>query len=346
LGFEVSLDRGYKLCDFRPAFGFLFSDLLEGYDFYGYGDIDVIYGNIRKFISDELLTQYDAISIRAQYFTGFFAILRNCPKIVQLFRESSDYQLVFQSPGNYCFDEMNWDWEELMKGTSIFQLSVEVQSMTYIVRKMTLCGEIKSYFNTMMEERCEGRLEWNEGTLTFNNKELLLYHFYDFKSLPHIHIPSWKTIPNRYFLRSFYFSRYAPESLTGRAVRLLLQLKKAAYISGAFVIHLVRWLFKYLTASRKVKAGNENSIDSIIGTYRLRHEYAVDIQMHNGCLYVRSGEKLIKLLHRENNRFLVSRFFFGGVFDIDIEFHFNKENAVYGFSIIPFLEQKATYFKI
>src|SRR4051812_20515840 len=52
LGFEVNINSGYKLCDFKPAYGFIFNDLLKDYDFWGHGDIDVIFGNIRSFITD------------------------------------------------------------------------------------------------------------------------------------------------------------------------------------------------------------------------------------------------------------------------------------------------------
>ena len=53
LGFEVAIEFGYKLCDFKPAYGFIFSDYIKKYDFWGYCDIDVIFGNIRLFMTDE-----------------------------------------------------------------------------------------------------------------------------------------------------------------------------------------------------------------------------------------------------------------------------------------------------
>jgi hypothetical protein len=46
--FEVSLERPYKLCGLRPAFGEIFRDELAGYDFWGHSDLDVVFGRIRK----------------------------------------------------------------------------------------------------------------------------------------------------------------------------------------------------------------------------------------------------------------------------------------------------------
>jgi hypothetical protein len=33
LGFTVNIDYPYKLCDFKPAYGFLFPEIIRGYDF-------------------------------------------------------------------------------------------------------------------------------------------------------------------------------------------------------------------------------------------------------------------------------------------------------------------------
>jgi hypothetical protein len=63
LGFEVNITRWYKLCDFKPAYDFFFSELLHRYN-WGRADLDVIFGNIRNFMTDDLLESYDLISVR------------------------------------------------------------------------------------------------------------------------------------------------------------------------------------------------------------------------------------------------------------------------------------------
>ena len=42
--FEVSLNTAYKLCDFKPAYGYIFSDECEGYDYWGFCDTDILLG--------------------------------------------------------------------------------------------------------------------------------------------------------------------------------------------------------------------------------------------------------------------------------------------------------------
>ena len=64
LGLPISFDSAYKLCDFKPTFGTIFAEYLNEYDFWGNADIDLIYGNIRRFLTEELLSEYDVITSR------------------------------------------------------------------------------------------------------------------------------------------------------------------------------------------------------------------------------------------------------------------------------------------
>lgn len=61
-GFEVALDRPYKLCDLKPSYGYVFPEIIKGYDFWGWCDVDLIFGNIRQFLTDEIFDKYDMIS--------------------------------------------------------------------------------------------------------------------------------------------------------------------------------------------------------------------------------------------------------------------------------------------
>lgn len=44
--FEISLTSPYKLCDYRPAYGHIFSSYFDGYDWWGHCDFDMIFGNL------------------------------------------------------------------------------------------------------------------------------------------------------------------------------------------------------------------------------------------------------------------------------------------------------------
>ena len=54
LDFDFVCDTPYKLCDYRPMFGLIFEDYLSGYDFWGFCDSDVIFGDMSKYINDDI----------------------------------------------------------------------------------------------------------------------------------------------------------------------------------------------------------------------------------------------------------------------------------------------------
>lgn len=105
LGFPVSLKSPYKLCDFKPVYGKAFEKELEGYEFWGYCDIDLIWGHIRNFITKDILDNYDLIG---QY--GHLMIYKNNKEMNELFMQPGgtfSYKTVFTNDENYSYDEMS-----------------------------------------------------------------------------------------------------------------------------------------------------------------------------------------------------------------------------------------------
>lgn len=76
--------RGHKLCDFRPFFGGVFADELRGYDFWGYCDIDMMFGDLGRFLTHEFCGSFDAFSAHDRQFVGHFTLLRNTDEINRL----------------------------------------------------------------------------------------------------------------------------------------------------------------------------------------------------------------------------------------------------------------------
>ena len=102
--FKVPLKSPYKLCDFKVAYGDIFEQELKGYDFWGYCDVDLIFGNIRKFVTEELLTKYDKINIH-----GHFSLYRNNEEMrylyKQCYKDLVNYKIAFSTNWIYHFDE-------------------------------------------------------------------------------------------------------------------------------------------------------------------------------------------------------------------------------------------------
>ncbi len=106
VGFEVPLFRPYKICDYRPAYGLVFKEYLKEYDFWGYSDLDVLFGNIRKFVTDDKLEKYDRI-----YTNGYLSFYRNTEEVNNWFRT------LLTKPGRENWKEVfsteqNWEYDE------------------------------------------------------------------------------------------------------------------------------------------------------------------------------------------------------------------------------------------
>jgi hypothetical protein len=102
--FEIALKTPYKICDFRGAYGYIFQEYIENYDFWGFGDVDVVYGNIRHFLTDEILSKHKVI-----LGLGHLTLYQNTEECNSFFKtqiEGFQYYIdVFSKPRNYLFDE-------------------------------------------------------------------------------------------------------------------------------------------------------------------------------------------------------------------------------------------------
>lgn len=104
--FPIVLDRPYKLCDYKPVYGAAFQQWLSDYDFWGHCDIDLIWGNIRSFYTEERLATYDRV-----LWQGHCSIYRNNEAMRFAFRTLDpkgcmDWRMVYSTDRIMAFDEV------------------------------------------------------------------------------------------------------------------------------------------------------------------------------------------------------------------------------------------------
>ena len=104
LGFPIQ-KLAFSQVDLQPAFGVIFDNYIKGFDFWGHCDIDVVWGNIRGFITEEILQHHDIVSCRKEFLAGHLTLWRNEPEINTLFKGVPSYRDIFSSNECFSFDE-------------------------------------------------------------------------------------------------------------------------------------------------------------------------------------------------------------------------------------------------
>lgn len=204
--FKISLAKPYKLCDYIPAYGYLFSEIVEGYDYWGYCDLDVIYGDLRKFLSDSVL-EYEKI-----FELGHFSLVKNCPEYNRLFMEPLNqklmYRKVFTSNDSFNFDETFMDK---------FNINMIFQSKGYRVFKESYAADIytKAFsfqlidINQQYEKGVNAFFLWDDGKLyryiqeknSIQRKEYMYIHLQKRKMKVNVDVNDasiYKIIPNSF----------------------------------------------------------------------------------------------------------------------------------------------------
>ena len=114
------ISGGWRLCDFKPMYGKIFEDYLEGYDYWGFGDCDLVYGKkVNEFLDRVLPGGYGIISLQEKFLSGPICLLRNTREMRELFQKTENWREVVEYQGSHIlnFDECGGNYfEKLVSG--------------------------------------------------------------------------------------------------------------------------------------------------------------------------------------------------------------------------------------
>jgi len=79
-GEKITIENAYKFCDLRPFFGLAYQEYIKEYAFWAYCDIDMVFGNLRNFLTDDILSKYDRF-----YEYGYLSVFRNNDQMNHLY---------------------------------------------------------------------------------------------------------------------------------------------------------------------------------------------------------------------------------------------------------------------
>ncbi|HXT28448.1 MAG TPA: DUF6625 family protein [Vicinamibacterales bacterium] len=108
LSTEVSLHRNRNICDLRPAYGLIFEEFVRGYEYWGFGDEDVLYGDVDGMLGPHLDGTVDIVSPGMNGKSGHLTLVRNAPRTNELAMRDPAFKEVLASREHWAYDETSW----------------------------------------------------------------------------------------------------------------------------------------------------------------------------------------------------------------------------------------------
>jgi len=168
-----------KLCDLKPAYGVIFADDLRPFDFWAHSELDIIWGDIRRFMTDGLLAEHDLVSACHYELAGHFTLFRNTERTNRLFEIIPDVLRLLADPHHFRLDErvLTNHLLALAEGPSSSSLP-----RIYWEPELTMSAQ----YQRGLPDGLGGNLWWCRGrTYDAECNELMYLHFHKLKN--HMH---------------------------------------------------------------------------------------------------------------------------------------------------------------
>lgn len=252
--FKISLEKPYKLCDFKPTYGYIFSNYLQGYDFWGHCDADIIWGNIRHFLNNIDTKAFDKIFIH-----GHCTLYRNVATINTCFRDlpslspNYTYDKILSAKENYAFDEFggatSWGGINKMFSKSTFKqyYSEIFDDISIKYKNFYSCRPIKGYEHLKEKELVKfpifykfdrGKLERH--VILDNSQQI------DISETMYIHLQKRKMKINTLQKDSFYIVPNSFEPITTDLQTIINRSKHSK-------LNIAYYLIRLNNLNRKIK---------------------------------------------------------------------------------------------
>jgi len=108
LNINFHCEKPYKLTDLKPFIGIIHEFELKKYDFWGMGDLDLVYGNLGMVINDANLNKYDVITTHNYHIAGHSCFCRNNEYYRNLCFKIKDWERKITNEKALSIDECEW----------------------------------------------------------------------------------------------------------------------------------------------------------------------------------------------------------------------------------------------
>jgi len=198
--FPIKLSTPYKLCDYKPAYGYIFSEFLSDFQAWGHCDTDTILGHLGDFITDRTLKLYDKI-----FCLGHMVVYKNSEENNKVFM--SEYKGRYLYKESFTTDKITvFDEEGTSNGFNVNQIFLEKGKRVYEVDHSLNINKQRFFFRRTvykgdceMVNRCGYEAEpYRNAVYLWENGYIHRFYFYDGKLIksnhPYIHLQGRKMI--------------------------------------------------------------------------------------------------------------------------------------------------------
>ena len=220
---SVDIKFAYKLCDLRPLYGKIFEDYLKDYDYWAYGDIDLIYGKLGDFVLPRISTGFDVLSSRRELLSGSLSFFRNTDVINNYYLNSVTDVSALKSDTYNGIDETGHCHITWAGGS---KSDLPKYAFTYIINEAQEKGILKVSFETICSEivNTDELVKFQKGELDLNGVSLGYFHYVCNKSQPFFYFPNWLEVPESFIIAPTGF--YNTIELKSFAIRHIIRYAK------------------------------------------------------------------------------------------------------------------------
>lgn len=200
LGIDFRPNSPYKLCDVRPFYGYIFKDLLDDCDFWGFCDIDLIFGDLKIILDKYNLENYKMISSQGDRIAGPLSVFANIAENRMLPFGITRWEEKLKSPKFYAMDEKYLSRKfsyslsvarfidaHLMRNLLPLKLSSEIKKKSLAPLLCLLARTKKAYFH---EYGCTPEI--GSSAMSFTYHEGKIFDNSEDRELPYLHFLFFK----------------------------------------------------------------------------------------------------------------------------------------------------------
>ena len=223
--FKINLETPYKLCDYKPYYGYIFEEYIKGYDFWGYCDCDLIFGDINKFIIQDIFDKYDKIFRR-----GHLSFIRNNKYINTNFFKYDTYKIVLTSPLIYGYDESingyhkGFAGELIDSGYKFYEDNSKIADVDFRYYQFKIMFDKQEYNLFTYENGKTYRLYNENGKIV--KEEVMYIHFQKRKMINNL-----KFNTDKYIICPNEFINYSEELINSKKFHYKYSLDKKGYFN-------------------------------------------------------------------------------------------------------------------